>query len=114
MVLEPACRRSANMYRSQPGFAALSSQRIPRRIARDIDHLVPVRSAAGSEDRDDLGGPVAGIERGVHNSGRNEGGIAGAEDALLAIDPLLDASSDDEDHLLLVRVLVEIVSLARF
>ena len=38
--------------------------------------------------------------------------VARAEDALLAVDPLLDRAGDDVDHLLLVGVLVEIVALA--
>ncbi|MGY4284346.1 hypothetical protein ACVWXO_003566 [Bradyrhizobium sp. LM2.7] len=49
----------------------------------------------------------------MHDVGRNEGGVAGAEDAVLAIDPLLDLSGDNEHDLFLIRVLVEIMSLAR-
>ena len=67
---------------------------------------------AGAEDRDDLGVLVAGIEGGVHDAAGNEGGVAGAEDALLPVDPLLDLAGDDQDHLLLVGVLVEVVALA--
>ena len=48
----------------------------------------------------------------MHHIGRNERGVAGAENALLAIDPLLDLAGDDEDHLFLVGVLMEIVALA--
>src|SRR5262245_35958268 len=48
----------------------------------------------------------------MHDVGRNERGVAGAEDAFLAINPLLDLSGDNEDHLFLIGVLVEIVALA--
>ena len=46
-------------------------------------------------------------------AGRNKDGVAGAKDASLAIDPLLDLSGDNDQHLFLVRVLVKIVSFAR-
>jgi hypothetical protein len=49
----------------------------------------------------------------VHDAGWNEGGVAGAEDTLLAIDPLLDHSGDHEHNLSLIGVLVEIVTLAQ-
>src|SRR5207245_532622 len=75
--------------------------------------LVPCRSDGGSEDCGDLRGLVAGIERGVHDIGRDEGGIAGTEDAPLTIDPLLDLPSKDKHHLFLVGMLVETVSFAR-
>ena len=54
----------------------------------------------------------AGVEGGVHDAGGDEGGVAGAEEALLAVDPLLDPAGDDQQHLLLVGVLVEVVALA--
>ena len=53
--------------------------RIPGRIVGDIDQLIPHRSDAGSEDCNDFGGLVADVERGVHDVGWNEGGIAGAD-----------------------------------
>ena len=49
----------------------------------------------------------------MHDAGRNESAIAGAKDALVAVDPLLDLSGDDEYYPFLIGVLVEIVSLAR-
>ena len=45
--------------------------------------------------------------------GGHESAVAGAEDALLAVDPLLDLAGDHVDHLLLVGVVVEVVALAR-
>ena len=56
--------------------------------------------------------PVAGVEGGVHDTGGDEDRVAGAEEALLAVEPLLDLAGDDDDHLLLVGVLVEVVALA--
>ena len=56
--------------------------------------------------------PAAGVEGGVDDAGGDEDRVAGAEEALLAVEPLLDLAGDDDDHLLLVGVLVEVVALA--
>src|SRR5437667_7862989 len=79
-----------------PGGGSLLPQRPPRRIVGDVDQLIADRSYTRPEDCDDLRPILAGIERGMHDTGRNESAIAGAKDALLAVEPLLDLSGEDE------------------
>ena len=53
---------------------------------------------------------VAVVERRVHDVGVDVDGVARAEHLFLALDPLLDLPGLDDDHLLLVDVLVERVA----
>ena len=93
-------RQAAARSPAQGASPAISTETKPCRRRRAEDHDQPQLL-------------VAGVERRVDHAGRDEDGIAGAEDALLAVDPLLEPARDDEEDLLLVGVLVEGVPLAR-
>jgi hypothetical protein len=89
----------------------LVAQILPRNFASHIGHFESVADA-WAENRNHFGLVGADVERGVDDTRRKEGRVPWAENALLAINPLLDPAGDDEEHFFLVRMFVKVVALA--
>ena len=85
---------------------------LPGGFLRHVDGLEAGIADAGAEDRQNTRLAFSNIEGGMDHAGGNEDRIAGFEQLLPAIDPLLDLTCDNEERFLLVRVLVEIMALA--
>src|SRR4051794_17110327 len=85
----------------------------PRRLRRDVHEPVPDLAVDRRTENDvQLRRLVGVVERGVHLIGVDEDRVAWPERRRLPVEPLLDLTGPDDDHLLLTGMPVEVVRLS--